>query len=131
MHVSFGKVPLWILALGLLSSIALSSIAIAQSDPKAVDAVRAAVNSQMAADHNDHSNWIYNDHDVTESHNNMNACVGSPQGEICRTVKRYGVPLNSAEEQAESRRIADYVHDTSAQARAHKNQAHDDVQATE
>jgi hypothetical protein len=100
------------------------------SDPRAVAAVRAAVASQMEADRNDRSNWIYDDHDVTPDHDQNELCAGSPQGEVCRVLRSHGQPLDTASQQAETERIAKYVNDPSAQARAHKNQAHDDVQAT-
>ena len=126
MHTSFGKLASVLLALGTLST-----TAVAQSDPRAVTAVRAAVNSQMAADRTDRSNWIYTHHDTTEDHDDISLCVGSPQGEMCRTLKHHGVPLSAAEQQSESNRLSEYVHDTSAQAKNRKNQAHDDAQATQ
>lgn len=104
---------------------------VTQSDPKAVAAVRAAVAAQMEADRNDHSNWIYMDHDVTPDHDLLSRCAGSPRGELRLAVERNGHKLTPAATQAEYDRIERYVDDPDAQARNRKNQAHDDAQATE
>jgi hypothetical protein len=106
------------------------STARAQSDPKAVAAVRAAVASQMEADRTDRSNWIYTDHDITPEHDHTYLCIGSPEGELRRRTHEHGQPVSADTEKSETDRIAAYVNDPSAQAKNHKNQAHDDVQAT-
>ena len=100
------------------------------SDPKAVAIVRGAVEAQLLADRTDHSPWPYHDHDV-ESRDAVYLCVGSPQGELKRMIEVNGHPVSSEEAQRETQRIAEYVRDPDAQARAHKNAAHDDAQATE
>jgi hypothetical protein len=102
----------------------------AQSDPKAVAAVRAAVASQMEADHTDRSTWAYTDHDVTPEHDHTYLCVGSPQDELRRLTHDHGQPVSATTAQAETDRITAYVNDPSAQAKMRKNRAHDDVQAT-
>jgi hypothetical protein len=88
------------------------------------------VASQMEADRNDRSNWIYDDHDITPDHDQTKLCAGSTEGEVCRVLASHGEPLSAAAVQGETDRIAAYVNDPAAQARAHKNQAHDDQQAT-
>jgi hypothetical protein len=100
------------------------------SDANAIAVVRGAVAAQLQADRNDHSNWIYRDHDVS-GRDAVYLCVGSPQGELRRLIELNGHPVSAAEAQEETQRIAEYVRDPSAQARARKNMAHDDAQATE
>jgi len=100
------------------------------SDPKAVAIVRGAVEAQLQADRNDHSNWIYRDHDV-DGRDVVYTCVGSPQGELRRMIEINGHPVSAEDAQRETQRIAEYVRDPDAQARARKNAAHDDAQATE
>jgi hypothetical protein len=100
------------------------------SDPNALAIVRGAVASQMQADRDDHSNWIYRDHDVS-GRDLVSMCVGSPQGELRRIIEINGKPVTADEAQRETQRIAEYVRDPDAQARNHKNIAHDDEQATE
>jgi len=124
----------------LLHRSALASLAVAMfclaataqqgSDPNAVAIVRGAVAAQLQADRNDHSNWTYRDHDV-EGRDVVYTCVGSPQGELRRMIEVNGHPVSPEEAQRETQRIAEYVRDPDAQARARKNAAHDDAQATE
>jgi len=118
-------------ALGTVA-ICLSSGLHAQqtSDPNALAAVHGAVTAQLQADRNDHSNWIYHDHDV-QGRDVAYTCVGSPEGEVKRMIDLNGHPLSPVETQQETQRIAEYVRDPAAQARVRKNMAHDDAQATE
>jgi len=99
-------------------------------DANALAIVRGAVAAQLKADRTDHSNWIYRDHDV-EARDVVYTCVGSPQGELRRMTQVNGHPVSPEEAQRETQRIADYVRDPAEQARARKNAAHDDAQATE
>jgi len=100
------------------------------SDPKALEYVRGAVASQLLADKTDRSCWIYRDHDVTPSHNLLTSNVGTPDGELKRTIEQNGRPVSAAEAQAETDRIVRFVHDYSAQSKTHKENSHDDQQAT-
>jgi hypothetical protein len=100
------------------------------SGANAIAIVRGAVAAQLQADRNDHSNWIYRDHDV-QGRDAVYNCVGSPQGELRRVIELNGHPVSTEESQQETRRIAEFVRDPSAQAHARKNMAHDDAQATE
>lgn len=101
-----------------------------QSDPKALAAVRAAVASQLEADRNDHSNWIYMLNDNSPEHSGIYRCAGSPQGEVRLLVERNGHPVSPAMTQSEYERIERYINDPDEQVRNKKNQAHDDAQAT-
>jgi hypothetical protein len=124
--------PLKILAsLAALTVVLSATCAHAQTDPKAVEAVRAAVASQMRSDHNDHSNWVYTDHDVTPGKNFVYKCVGSPQGELRLPVESNGHRLDASARRAALNSLESYVNDPSAQARKEKNRAHDAAQATE
>jgi len=100
------------------------------SDPNALAVVRGAVAAQLQADRNDHSNWIYRDHDV-QGRDIIYTCVGSPQGELKRMIELNGQPVSPTEAQRETQRIAEYVRDPEAQSREKRNMAHDDAQATE
>jgi len=100
------------------------------SDPNALAIVHGAVAAQLKADRDDHSNWIYRDHDV-EARDVVYTCVGSPQGELKRMIELNGHPISPEETQRETQRIAEFVRDPEAQARAHRNAMHDDAQATE
>lgn len=100
------------------------------SDPKALEYVRGAVASQLQADKIDRSCWILHDHDVTPGRDVLTLNVGSPDGELKRTLEQNGKPLSPADEKAETDRIVQFVHDAAAQSRTHKENSHDDQQAT-
>ena len=101
------------------------------SDPKALEYVRGAVASQLHADQTDRSCWVYRDHDVTPAHNELYSVVGSPQGELRRVIERNDKPVAPVDEKAETDRLVKFVHDAAEQAKTHKENSHDDAQATE
>jgi hypothetical protein len=101
------------------------------SQPEAVEAVRAAVASEMQSAQTDKSIWSYMDHDKTDEKDAIYRVVETRQGELRRMVELNGKPVTGAAEQAETQRIDAYVHDTAAQAKARKNGAHDDAQAAD
>jgi hypothetical protein len=102
-----------------------------ESQPKAMQALQAAVQSELAAAESDKSNWQYRDHDVTAGRNAIYQTIETPHGQLRRLIELNGHPLDDAARNAETDRIAQYVNDPTAQFRAHKADAHDDAQATE
>ena len=93
--------------------------------------VQAAVNAELAADADDHSNWVYRDHDVQPDKDEWSVQVETPQGSLRRVLMRNGQALSAADRDAESDRIAQFVSDASAQAKRRKSSQHDDDQAAE
>jgi len=102
-----------------------------ESQPKAMQALQAAVQSELAASQTDKSNWQYRDHDVTAGHDALYQTIETPHGELRRLIELNGHPLDEAARKAETDRIAQYVNDPAEQAKARKASAHDDAQATE
>lgn len=98
-------------------------------DPKAL--VASAVSTELAADHNDHTAYMYYDHDVTPDHDTVVYTVETPQGNLKRKLKDHGEPLNAEERHAEDDLIRAFVNDKSAQQKALKDSSHDDEQAEE
>lgn len=112
-------------AAGTLSAKAQSS------QPEALQAVRAAVQAEMQADKADQSIWTYREHDKVPGKDAVYRSIETRQGTLRRMIELDGKPLSGAAAQAETQRIDHYVHDPAAQARARKNDAHDDAQAAE
>lgn len=113
-------------------TIAASSAAVAQSSqPAALQAVRAAVDAEMLADQTDKSIWSYRDHDDTPGLDATYLTIETREGSLRRMIELNGHPLSALAVQAETERIAQYVHDADAQAKERKNGAHDDAQAAE
>jgi hypothetical protein len=120
-------VPLALLALAILLPNARASAQTSQ--PEALQALRAAVASEMQADKVDKSIWRYNDRDDQPDKRALYDTIETRQGTLRRMIELDGKPLSPAQTQDETSRIAQYVHDSSAQAKARKNGAHDDAQA--
>jgi hypothetical protein len=85
----------------------------------------------MEANRTDHSIWTYRDHDVSPDQDGTYLTIETRQGTLRRLIALHNQPLSPSAAAAETQRIDDYVHDPSAQAKARKNTAHDDTQATE
>jgi hypothetical protein len=103
----------------------------AQAPNNAVAIVRAAVDSQLAADRDDHTNWVCRVTNGSDGHVTVSKAVGSPQGELRRIIEINGHPVDAATAKSEADRIRAYVNSPSAQAANRKSDAHDDRQATE
>jgi hypothetical protein len=89
--------------------------------------VQQAVNTELAADATDKSNWSYHDHDVQPGKDEVAVVIETPQGSVQRVVERFGKPLDAAQRQVETSRIDETVHDSSLQAkRKHDGQKDDD-----
>lgn len=102
-----------------------------QSDPAAVELVRAAVAAELQANRTDKSVWMYRENDVTPGKNAVYNTIETPQGSLRRLIELNGQPLNGQAAANERNRINNYVHDSAAQAKARKAGAHDDAQAEE
>ena len=120
----------------LLASLAFallfpSSHGLAQtSQPEALQALRSAVDTELENNRTDKSIWRYNDRDDTNEKHALYDTIETRQGTLRRMIELNGKHVSSAIAQDETARINQYVHDSAAQARAHKNGAHDDAQAT-
>jgi hypothetical protein len=101
------------------------------SQPEAVQAVRAAVASELQANRTDKTIWTYQDHDNVPEKDATYTTIETRHGTLRRMIALDGHPLSPDATQAETDRIDRYVHDPSEQARARKNGAHDDAQAAE
>jgi hypothetical protein len=104
-------------------------LAAQSSQPEALQAVRAAVASEMQNSQTDKSIWTYMDHDRTADKDAIYRVVETRQGDLRRMVELNGKPVTGTAEQAETQRIDTYINDSAAQARARRNGAHDDAQA--
>lgn len=99
------------------------------SDPAAVRFVQGAVNSELAADANDHSAWMYRDRDVQPGRDTTARVIDTPQGGMRRIVEDHQHPLSPGQDAGEVDRIKHYLNDPGWQAKDRKNAAHDDAQA--
>ncbi|WP_146072155.1 hypothetical protein [Bryocella elongata] len=99
------------------------------SDSGALQAVRAAVEAELEASNTDHTVWTYRDQDRTPGKDAVYQTIETPHGSLRRLLELGGKPLNDAQTEAETRRIVEFVNSPSEQAKAHRNDQHDDAQA--
>lgn len=132
MHHRFSLRALF-LALGLALIFPSCAFSASQqgSDPAAVEEVRQAVSAELDANRTDKSIWMYRESDVTNEKNAVYTTIETTQGTLRRLLELNGHPLGPQAAANERNRINNYVHDSSAQARARKAGAHDDAQAEE
>jgi hypothetical protein len=91
--------------------------------------IATAVQTELAADKNDHTAYTYFDHDVTPDHDTLNFVIETPQGNLRRKLEDHGRKLTPEERGAEDAREQAILKDPSEQARRRKDEAHDDDQA--
>jgi hypothetical protein len=96
-------------------------------DPKQL--VKAAVETELAADRTDHSAFQYYDRDVTSEHDTLYYMVETPAGNLRRQIEDHGHPLTPEQRKADDARNQALLKDPAAQQRLRANSSHDDNQA--
>ncbi len=101
------------------------SAAVARAqDPKQI--VQTAVNTELAADKNDHSHWIYKESDKKPEQSVVQWVAETSQGDVKRVLEENGQKISEDEQ---GKRMQSFIHDTSAQAKQRSAGQHDDQQA--
>jgi hypothetical protein len=109
----------------LLNLPACAHVAVAQ-DPKQL--VNQAVQTELVADRNDHSRWVYYDVDRRPSDTTQQWVAETGDGDVHRILIQKNHPLSFA---AQRNSMDQFVHDPDAQARQRKSGQHDDRQSEE
>lgn len=102
----------------------------AQPTPSPKDIVRQAVQTEMAADRDDHTRWRYRDVEKTPT-NKVSIVVETDQGSLKKKIEENGHPLTPEEESAEMKRLNNFISDPSLQAKQRRDGQHDDQSARE
>jgi len=113
----------------LFTLLALTPAHAQQGDAKAI--VSSAVQTELTSDRNDHTAFMYRDHDITPEHDTVYFTVETPQGNLKRKVEDHGHPLNQQQRAAEDQRLQALIHDSAALAKRSHDEAHDDDQAAQ
>lgn len=90
--------------------------------------VQQAVQNELVKDQADHSHWIYFENDVKPGHPVKQWVAETGHGSLKRILQIDGHVLSPREQR---RKMDAFIADSSAQAKQHKSEAHDDQQATE
>ena len=110
----------------LASWILLSLVKLHAQTPK--DIVQQAVQTEIAASHNDHSLWQYRQEEKLPVHT-LSIVVQTSYGSIKKKMQQDGKPLSADQEAAELKRIESFVHDSSQQEKQKRDSEHDDASA--
>lgn len=113
----------WLIACVLLAG---QSIAARAQNPK--EFVQRAVQTELAADRNDHSHWLYLEIDRTPGNSVKQWVADTSQGSLRRILEQNGQALSEAAQRA---RMDRFIQNPQAQAKQHKSGQHDDQQAEE
>jgi hypothetical protein len=99
-----------------------------ESQKQINDLVWTAIKTELAADENDHSVFIYRDHDVTPQKNKYSIVIQTTShGSVSRVTQLNGRPIPVAQQQA---KVNTYVNSPSLQEKKRKADQHD-AQQTE
>ncbi len=100
-----------------------------KKDARAI--VSAAAATELEADHNDHSAYMYRDHDVAPDHDTVVLTIETPMGNLHRKLEDHGKPLTPEDRQADDASNQKLLHDPALQKKLRKDTSHDDNQAEE
>ncbi len=112
----------------LVAAAAFPLLAAAQ-DPKAM--VATAVESELHANHTDHTAFMYRDHDITPDHDTLYYVVETPVGNLKKKLEDHGHPLSLDDRRADDSARAALMADAAAMRKLQANNSHDDKQAEE
>jgi hypothetical protein len=90
--------------------------------------VQQAVKTELAANDNDHSRWLYFEVDRKPKNSVIQWVAETPQGDLHRVLKQNDQEFPAGEQR---KKMDSFVRDSSAQAQQKKTGQHDDQQATE
>jgi hypothetical protein len=108
---------------------AAETAAAVSSNPQQL--VRTVVGNELRNTQNDHSHWMYRDHDIEPAKNVVKACVETSAGQLCRVLERDGHVLTSQEQEEEKQHIHNVVSNPAEQKKKQKAQQDDDRKAAE
>lgn len=117
-------------AVAVLCSACLSTpmLAYGQSQ-KARDLVWTVVKSELKADANDHSRWMYLDAKKVPGKSTVQLVVETPQGSLSKTIKLNGRPLSAKQQQADEQKIHQFVTDPGVRQKQKQGEQQDDKKA--
>lgn len=94
----------------------------------AMQIVRQAVQTELAASQNDHSCWLYYETDTKPGNTEKQWVAETHSGDVRRVMEKLGQSLSQA---AQRQMMDHFIHDSGERAEQRKAGRHDDEQATE
>ena len=115
------------IAAALIFALPFSRASAQELSPK--ELVKQVVYNELQADKNDHSRWIYLDHDREPGKNVVQVVVETAEGAIRKTIEKDGHALDAEQRQQDEARIKRFGNDPEVRAEKHRNNAQDDKKA--
>ena len=119
----------WIVCGFAVALLPFSLAAQAKQDPRAQQMVRVAVQTELAADRDDHSHWQYRDLERKPDGEAFYQVVETDRGWVKKKLQQNGHALGTEELRAEDARIWAFVNDPGQQAKQRKEGEQDDKRA--
>lgn len=119
----------WIVCGFAVSLLPFSVVAQPQQDKHAQEMVRAAVQTELVADRDDHSRWRYRDLDRKPGGEALYQVVETDHGSVKKKLQENGNPLSEEQLAKEDQRIQAFVNDPGQQAKQRKEGEQDDKRA--
>jgi len=113
----------------VLSLATLGLYAQQRQDTHAQAIVRTAMQTELAADSDDHSRWQYRDLNRKPDGESLYSVVETDHGSVKKKLKHDGQPLTPEQLKEEDARIQAFVNDPAQQARQRKDGEQDDKRA--
>lgn len=114
---------------GLVSLLPVCLFGQQKQDPRAQATVRAAAQTELAADKADHSRWQYKDADRKPDGESTYIVVETDRGSVKKKIQQDGRTLTPEELRAEDEKISSFVNDPKQQAKQRKDGEQDDRRA--
>ncbi len=112
----------------LLIIVVLAGSVLARAqDPRSL--VATVVQAELNSDHNDHTPFLYRDHDVTPDADTLVFVVETPQGNLKRKLADHGRPLTPDQSRADMNAVHALYTDSSKMGKQRADNSHDDQQA--
>ncbi|QEE26632.1 hypothetical protein FTW19_00585 [Terriglobus albidus] len=105
--------------------------ALGQQDPAAQNMARQVMQTEIDADHADHTRWQYRSHYQKPGEDALFYVIETDSGAIKKKIRTDGRPLTPAELAAEDRKITEFVSSPSEQEKQRKSGREDDKRAEE
>ena len=109
-----------------LGAVALP-LAAQSADPRAL--VATAVQAELASNRNDHTAFMYRDHDVTPESDTVVFIVETSQGNLKRKLEDHGHPLTPEQSRADLETVRALSTDAGKMQKQRADNSHDDEQA--
>ena len=92
-------------------------------DPRAF--VQAVVATEVKADANDHSRWMYRDDNKLPTKHTVKLVIQTADGDLSKTIEKDGHPLNSEEQSDDEKKMDAFVHDASLREKQKRDHEQD------